>query len=100
MSNSQILHDFYSGNLAPADKRMIAGSEIARAADEASRIETALEQSIAPELLPLLRQLAHVQTMLNGITAEIYYVDGFKTGARFMLAVQDDACEDLKPVTA
>ena len=35
MSNSQILHDFYSGNLTPADKRMIAGSEIARAADEA-----------------------------------------------------------------
>ena len=100
MSNSQILHDFYSGNLAPADRQMVKGSEIARAVDELSRIETALEQSIAPELLPLLRQHAHAQTMLNGITAEIYYVNGFKTGARFMLAVHDDTYEDLKPIKA
>ena len=100
MSNSQILHDFYSGNLTPADKQMIKDSEIARAVDELSRIETALEQSIAPELLPTLRQLAHAQTMLNGITAEAYFIDGFKTGARFMLAVQDDTYEDLKPIKA
>ena len=79
---------------------MVKGSEIARAVDELSQIETKLEQSIAPELLPLLRQLAHTQTMLNGITAEIYYVDGFKTGARFMLAVHDDAHENLKPIQA
>lgn len=96
--HSQILKDFYSGNLAPAERQMVKGSEIARAVDELSGIEAALEQSIAPELLPVLRQLAHAQTMLNGLTAEAYYVDGFKTGARFMLAIQDDTCEDLKPV--
>ena len=100
MSNSQILHDFYSGNLVPADKQMVKGSEIDRAVEELSRIEAALEQSIAPELLPLLQQLARAQTMLNGITAEAHFIDGFKTGARFMLAVQDDAYEDLKPITA
>lgn len=36
---------------------------------------------------------------LDGIMAETSYIDGFKTGARFMLEILDDARENLKPVT-
>ena len=95
---NSILKDFYCGNLNPAERQMIQGSEIARAVDELSKASTALEQSLTPELLPILKRLTDAQTELNGITAETYYIDGFKTGARFMLAVYDNSYENLKPI--
>lgn len=33
------------------------------------------------------------------IIAEASYIDGFKTGARFMMEILDDVRENLKPVT-
>ena len=97
---SNILKEFYCGNLAPADRQMVKGSEIARAMDELTKAETALEQSLAPELLPVLKRLTDAQITLNAITAEAHYIDGFKTGARFIIAVYDNTYENLKPITA
>ena len=95
---SNILKEFYRGNLSPADKQMVKGSEIARAMDELSRAETVLEQSLPPELHPALKRLSDAQLTVNALTAEAYYVDGFKTGAKFMLAIHDDTHENLKPI--
>ena len=97
---NDILKDFYRGNLSPADRQMVKGSGMARAVDELSKAEIALEQSLPPEFLPVLKRLADAQLALNDLTAEAYYVDGFKTGARFMLAVHDDGYGDLKPIKA
>ena len=97
---NDILKKFYRGNLSPADRQMVKGSGMARAVDELSKAETALEQSLPPELRPALKRLADAQLALNDLTAEAYYVDGFKTGARFMLAIHDDGYGDLKPIKA
>ena len=97
---NSILKEFYCGNLTPADRKMIKGSEIDRAIEELSKAETVLEQLLTPELLPALKRLADAQIMLNALTAETYYIDGFKTGARFMLDVQDDTYENLEPIKA
>ena len=97
---SNILKDFYCGNLNPAERQMVKGSEIAHAMEELSKAHVVLEQSLTPELLPVLKRLTDAQTGLNGITAETYYIDGFKTGARFMLAVYDNAYDNLKPIKA
>ena len=97
---NNILKEFYRGNLAPADRQMVKGSEIARAMDELTKAETALEQSLSSELLPVLKRLTDAQITLNAIAAETHYIDGFKTGARFMMAVYDDTYENLKPITA
>ena len=97
MSN-QILKEFYRGNLSPADRQMVKGSGMARAVDELSKAETILEQSLPPELRPALKRLTDAQLTLNDLTAEVYYVDGFKTGAKFMLAIHDGAHENLKPI--
>ena len=97
---NNILKEFYRGNLTPADRQMVKGSEIARAMEELSKAETVLEQSLTPELLPILKQLTDAQITLNAVTAETYYLDGFKTGARFMMAVYDNTYENLKPITA
>ena len=98
--NDQILKQFYRGNLSPAERRVVKGSEMARAVDELSKAEAVLERSLAPELLPVLKRLSGAQLALNDLTAEAYYVDGFRTGARFMLAVHDDGYENLKPIKA
>lgn len=95
---NNILKEFYCGNLTPADRQMVKGSEMACALEKLSKAETVLEQSLTPELLPVLKRLTDAQLTLNALTAETYYVDGFKTGARFMLAVQDDTCENLEPI--
>ena len=95
---SNILKEFYRGNLSPADKQMVKGSGMARAMDELSKSETILEQSLPPELHPVLKRLTEAQITLNDLTAEAYYVDGFKTGAKFMLAIHDDAHDNLKPI--
>ena len=97
--STRILNEFYRGNLSPADRQMIKGSEIARAMDELSAAETMLEQSLPPELLPVLKHLSDAQLTVNSLTAESCYVDGFRTGAKFMLAVHDDnADRNLKPI--
>ena len=96
--STSILNDFYRGNLSPADKRMIRGSEMARAMDDLSKAEELLDRSLAPELRPILKSLTDAQLTVNDLTAEAYFVDGFRIGARFMLAVHDDADENLKPI--
>lgn len=97
---NNILKEFYCGNLTPADRQMVKGSEIARALGEVSKAATVVEQSLTPDLLPVLKRLMDAQITLNALTAETYYIDGFKTGARFMLAIQDNTCENLEPIKA
>ena len=97
---SNILKEFYCGNLAPADRQIVKGSEIARAMADVDKAAAVLEQSLMPDLLPSLKRLMDAHITLNALTAETYYIDGFKTGARFMMGVQDDACENLEPIKA
>ena len=97
---SNILSDFYRGNLSPADKQMVKGSKMARAMDDLSKAEELLEQSLPPELHPVLKRLTEAQITLNDLTAEAYYVDGFRTGAKFMLAVHDVGYENIRPINA
>lgn len=96
---NQTLKAFYYGNLTPCDKQMVCGSEAARVMAELSDAEAELSQSLQPELQPVLDQLTKAQQALDSITAEASYIDGFKTGARFMMEILDDARENLKPVS-
>lgn len=97
---NSLLKDFYRGNLAPAERQVVKGSEMARAMEELSKAEYILMQSLTPELLPMLKRLTDAQVALNTLTAEAYFIDGLKTGARLMLAIQDDTRENLEPVKA
>ena len=95
---NSILKDFYRGNLTPAERRTVKGSEMARTMEELSKAEDVLRDSLAPELLPALKRLTDAQVRISGITAEEYFIDGFKTGARLMLDVLNDTCENLEPI--
>ena len=98
MKNST-LKEFYYGNLTPCERQMIRGSEATRIVKELSDADKLLSQALPPELQPVLDRLTKAQGDLDGIVAETSYIDGFKTGARFVLEVLDDARENLKPVT-
>lgn len=96
---NQTLKAFYYGNLFPAERRMVQGSEATRAMKELSDAEARLVRSIPSELQSDLERLTKVQGDIDGIIAEASYIDGFKTGARFMMEILDDTRENLKPVT-
>ena len=81
---SNIFNELYRGNLSPADKRMVKGSEMARAMKELSDAEEVLERMIPPELRPVPKRMADAQITVNGITAEAYFIDRFKPGARLV----------------
>jgi len=93
------LKEFYYGNLRPADRQMMKGSEINRVAEELSKVEKLLLDAVGEDAIPLLKRHEKAQFALNSITAEASYIDGFKTGARFMLEVLDDAHENLEPIS-
>ena len=50
------------------------------------------------ETLTQLERLVKAQLTLNSIVAEESYIDGFKTGARFMMEILDDSHDELEPV--
>lgn len=96
---NQTLKDFYYCNLRPSEQCMVHGSEAARISKELSDTEVLLSQSLPPDLRPALDRLTKAQGDLVSLMAEASYVDGFKTGARFMMEILDDTRENLKPVT-
>lgn len=96
---NKTLKDFYYGNLIPCECQMIRGSEAASVVRRLSDAEAELSRSLLPELQPVLDRFTKAQGDLDGIVAETSYIDGFKTGARFMMEILDDARENLKPVT-
>lgn len=96
---NQTLKKFYYGKLHPSERRMVHGSDVARIAKELSDTEAELSRSLLPELQPVLDRFAKAQNDLDNIMAETSYIDGFKTGARFMMEILDDARENLKPIT-
>ena len=93
------LKEFYFGNLIPSERCMVHGSEAARVVKELSDTEAELSRSLLPELQPVLDRFTKAQQELDSIMAETSYIDGFKTGARFMMEILDDTRENLKPVT-
>ncbi len=93
------LKEFYYGNLTPADRQMIKGSEINHVAEELAKAEKLLLDAVGEDAISLLKRYEKAHSTLNSITAEASYIDGFKIGARFMLEVLDDAHENLEPIS-
>ncbi len=95
---NKTLKEFYYGNLTPADRQMMKRSEVSRVAAELSKVEKLLLDAGREDMASLLERYEKAQSQLNSITAEANYIDGFKTGARFMLDILDDAHENLEPI--
>ncbi len=93
-----ILKEFYYGNITPVERQIINGSEIKRVAKELDTAENQLRTILQPEAVPLMDRYGKLQTELASLTEAETYVDGFKTGARFVMEILDDSHENLKPL--
>ncbi len=93
-----ILKDFYYGNLIPTERQMVHGSEVMRISEELTTIEKQLHAILSPEGISLMKRYEKAHATLNAITDAENYIDGFKTGARFMMEILDDSHENLKPI--
>ncbi len=97
MSKS-ILKEFYYGNITPVERQMVNGSEVKRAAKELSSAESQLRAILQPEAIPMMERYGKAQAELSSITEAEDYIEGFKTGARFMLEILDDSHKNLRPI--
>ncbi len=93
-----ILKEFYYGNITPVERQIINGSEIKRVAKELDAAEKQLRAILQSEAVPLMDRYGKLQIELASLTEAEAYVDGFKTGARFVIEILDDSHENLRPI--
>jgi len=98
MSKS-ILKEFYYGNIIPIERQMIQGSELKHAVKELVKAEEQLRAMLQPEIIPLMERYAKAHAAVSLITEAEIYVDGFKTGAQFMMEILNDSHENMKPIS-
>lgn len=58
-----------------------------------------LRSMLNGDMLQLLDSFGDAQMHVDAIAVRESYIDGFKTGARFMLAILDDDHGDLLPIS-
>jgi len=93
-----ILKEFYYGRIIPIEREVVRDSEVKRAIKELESAESQLRAILQPDTIPLLERYGKAQLELTSITEAEAYIDGFKTGARFVKAILDDSHENLKPI--
>ena len=83
----RILEDLYHGNLTVKGQTFQHGTKYARALARITEAEDALGQKLTTEDRPLLVEYAMASAGLTSVSIEEAYIEGFRTGARIMLAV-------------
>lgn len=84
---NKILSDFFYGNIVPNEKQFDRNSEFGKAAAELVKEEEKLRAMLDEETLAILDKMILSQGTLTGMTAEGYFIDGFKTGFQLALAI-------------
>ena len=93
----RILEDLYHGNLTASGQTFRRGIKYARALARLAETEDALGRKLAPEDHPLLAEYAMTSAGLTSVSLEEAYIEGFRTGARIMLAVlQEDKPQESR----
>ncbi len=92
-----ILEDFYYGNFIPADRQVIHIPEVTRAEVALADAGKRLRDILPPEGIPLMEQYQKANAAFNVFTDAENYIDGFKSGARFMIEILDNSYKNFKP---
>ncbi len=95
---NRTLKDLYYGKIRPFERQVICGSKLDKVSRKIIDMETQLKKILCPEALDLLEKIMQAQIKRNAIMAEENYVDGFKTGARFVLEILDDYYGNQEPL--
>ncbi len=93
-----IIREFYLGNITPDATAIKHTSELKKAVQEMSDAESFLREHLEAECLAALERLVSAQLTTSTTTAEERYMDGFRTGAKFMLDILTGESENLAPM--
>ena len=87
---NKILSDFFYGNINPNEKQFDRDSEYGKTADKLLKIENDLKAMLDEDALKLYEKQVRLDGEITGMTAEAYFIDGFRTGFRMAVAVLYD----------
>ena len=93
-----IIREFCLGNLSPDATAIKQTSELKRAVQEMSDAECFRREHLDGECLAARERLVSAQSTSNTITVQERYMDGFRTGAKFMLDILVGESENLAPL--
>ena len=93
-----IIGEFYLGNITPDVTVIKQTSELKKAVQEMADAASFLREHLDGECLATLEQLASAQSTSNTITGQERCMDGFRTGARFILDILTGESENLAPL--
>ncbi len=88
-----ILKEFYYGNIVPVERQIINGPEVKRVAKELETAENKFRAILQPEAILLMERCGKAQVELASLTEAEVYIDGFKTGAQFVMEILDYSYE-------
>ena len=89
MANN-ILTDFFYGNINPFEKGFSHSSEYGKAAEAMVAEEGKLRERLDAESAAAMDRLLNLQGTMNGLTAEGYFIDGFRMGFQMAMTILDD----------
>ncbi|WP_409967256.1 hypothetical protein RFF05_11645 [Bengtsoniella intestinalis] len=83
----KIIQALYHGNLDPANKSVVRGSDYAKQLSILDSTVDTLRETISPEEKELLDKVLSTWMTMESIWGETRFVEGYKLGARLMLEV-------------
>lgn len=93
-----IIREFYLGNLSPDATAIKPFSELRKAVEDMSEAESFLREHLDGDCLAALERLVDAQLTTSTTMAQERYMDGFRTGAKFMLDIFAGESENLAPL--
>ena len=93
-----IIGEFYLGNITPDVTVIKQTSELQKAVREMADAESFLREHLDGEYLAALERLVDAQLTSSTTTAQERYIDGFRTGAKFMLDILTGESVELAPL--
>ena len=99
MNNEKMISELYHGNIAPATKSVVNGSEYQKCQYAFCDAIDELEKLLNENEKQLLEKLTDAWNRLNSIGGEECFTEGFKLGARIALEIFEKDDGQLKPIT-
>lgn len=97
MQKEKILKALYRGNLNPAEKNVVPGSEFHKLQHQLAELEKEIEEMLGEQEKERFHAYLAVQNNLLYSIGEERFIDGFRMGAKFILEIFEKDGEQFKP---
>jgi len=94
----RILEDLYYGNITPNAKTFSKNTGFARAMDNLNKTSARLWEMVGEDGKSVLKNYEDAQSEVDDIGIREAFIDGFRLGAKFMLAALSEDDGELKPL--